>query len=61
MLGNANAEQRYDSQNSRFWVKDMRRTRTRTRVILASRAAPPHAAGSQKSKYIYIGHEYDAR
>ena len=45
MLRNTNAEQRYDSQNSRFWVKDMRRTRRRrTTVILASRAAP-HRGG----------------
>ena len=33
-----------NNDNSRFWVKDMRRTT----VILASRAAPPNAAGSQK-------------
>ena len=42
MLSNDNAI----NDGSMFWVKDMRRTRTR--VILASRAAPPHAAGSQK-------------
>ena len=34
-----------NNDNSRFWVKGMRR---RTTVILASRAAPPQAAGSQK-------------
>ena len=33
-----------NNNNSRFWVKDVRRTT----VILASRAAPPLAAGSQK-------------
>ena len=37
-----------NDDNSRFWVKDMRRRTTR-RVILASRATPPQAAGSQKS------------
>ena len=35
-----------NSDDSRFWVKDIRRRRTT--VILASRAAPPLAAGSQK-------------
>ena len=39
MLRNSNAK----NNNSRFWVKDMRRTT----VILASRAAPPLAAGSK--------------
>ena len=50
MLGNANAKQWYDKQNCRFWLKDGRRRRrtTTTRVILASRAAQPHAVGSQK-------------
>ena len=35
-----------NSSNSSFGVKDVRRRRTT--VILASRAAPPLAAGSQK-------------
>ena len=50
-MSNNNAKERYDSQNSRFWVKDMR-IRTRTTVILASRATPPLAAGSQKCSNI---------
>ena len=41
------AKQLVDSQDSRFGVKDMR---TITTVILASMAAPPQAAGSQKEK-----------
>ena len=47
---NANANQLYDKQDSRFLVKGMRRRRRtrRTTVILASRGAPPQAAGSQK-------------
>ena len=50
------------NDNSSFWVKDMRRTRTRTRtrtrrVILASRAAPPQAAGSQKGKFVKLRKE----
>ena len=50
MLSSDYAKQLYDSQDSRFRVKGMRRT-TPT-VILASRAAPPQAAGSQKFSYI---------
>ena len=49
MLSNDNSKQWYDSQNSRLWVKDVRRTTTT--VILASRAAPPQAAGSKKWKF----------
>ena len=59
MLSNDNSKQRFYSQNSRFWVKDMRRRtrRRRTTVILASRAAPPQAAGSQKGKFVKLGKE----
>ena len=55
MLSNDNAI----NDNSRFWVKDMRRRtrRRRTTVILASRAAPPQAAGSQKGKFVKLGKE----
>ena len=57
ILSNANAKQCYcwvmimlNDDNSRLWVKDVRRRRTTTTTaILASRAAPPQAAGSQKS------------
>ena len=49
MLGDINAKQRYDRGKSRFWVKDVRRRSTT--VILASRAAPPQAAGSQKYNF----------
>ena len=53
MLSNANANQLYDKQDSRFWVKGMR-GRRRTTVILASRGAPPQAAGSQKIIFIIL-------
>ena len=39
---------------SSFWVKDMRRRTRTTTVILASRAAPPLAAGSQKCQDNYM-------
>ena len=56
MGGNVNAKERYERQETTSWVKDMRRRGKREAVrqkkileILASRAAPPHVAGSQKS------------
>ena len=48
MLKISNANQCYDKQNWRFWLKDGRTTTTT--VILASRAAPPQAVGSQKDR-----------
>ena len=45
MLSNFNPKQSCNKQNWEIWLKD---GRTTTTVILASRAAPPHAAGSQK-------------
>ena len=38
-------------QKRQSWVKDI--APTTTTVILASRAAPPHAAGSQKLSIFY--------
>ena len=43
-----------NNDNSRFWAKDMRRRRRTPTVILASRAVPPQAAGSKKSKAFRI-------
>ena len=45
MVSNADAT---NNDDIRFWVKDVRK---RTTVILASRAAPPLAAGSQKMNF----------
>ena len=56
MRGNVNTKESYERQETTSWVKDMRRRGKREAVpqkknleILASRAAPPHAAGSQKT------------
>ena len=60
VLSNANANIKMimlNNDSSKFWVKGMRR-RTTT-VILASRCAPPHAAGSQKMRF--FGSKVDYR
>ena len=51
-----NTKQWYNRQNCSLRLKDGRtRTTTTRRVILASRAAPPQAADSQKSsKFVQI-------
>ena len=43
-----------NNENSKFWVKGMRRRTTtkRTTVILTSRTAPPQAACSQKLQHL---------
>ena len=48
MLSNAG------TKKERFWVNDDGRRRRR-RKILRSRAAPPQAAGSQKTKFMCLG------